>query len=359
MKRTLLLVGLMLAACSRSSGKETNPPTNLQPNPVPAVEVVRVTAQRLNTVVRLQGELTPYEMVAIYPRVSAFVEEVYVDRGSKVRRGQLLVRLSAPELIAQRAEAEAKALADKSALDRLTKAAATPGAVARHDLEVAEGTVKADIARVQSLQTLEGYLLVRASFDGVITERNIHPGALAGPPTGSNSVPMLRIEQVDRLRLTAAVPEAYVGAVLEGAKADFSVLTWPGQRFSGTIRRISHTLDMRTRTMPVELDMDNRSGKLAAGMYAEISWPVRRDAPTLFVPSSAILQTTERTFVSRVNAGVIEQVPVQRGEGMGNRVEVFGPLREGELVVRQGTEELKSGTHVSTQMAKADPGTEK
>jgi hypothetical protein len=91
-------------------------------------------------------------------------------------------------------------------------------------------------------------------------------------------------------------------------------------------------------------------------MYAEVLWPVRRESPSLFVPSSAVVQTTERTFVDRVRSGIVEQVPVQRGQTLPDRVEVYGNLAAGDVVLRRGSEELKTGTHVNTKMASRDGG---
>jgi RND family efflux transporter MFP subunit len=324
---------------------------------MPTLEAVQVTAAKLDTTARLPGELAPYEMVALYPRVSGFVEDIAVDRGSVVRRGQLLARLSAPELASQRAEAESKLSAARSTFERTHAASDTPGAVAKHDLEVAEAAVKAEEARVQSLKTLESYLYVRAPFDGVITERNVHPGALVGPPAGANATPMLRMESLGHLRLTVAVPESDVGAIAEGAKAEFVVRTWPGQKFPGVIKRVSHAIDTKTRTMPVELDVDNAGQKLAAGMFAEVFWPIRRDTPSLFVPPSAIAQTTEKTYVDRVREGTVEVVPVQRGTALKDRVEVFGPLQPGDTILKRGSEELKDGAKVKTRPYVPDGGT--
>jgi RND family efflux transporter MFP subunit len=342
--RTLLL--LLLIGCEHSQPEAAAAtPTET------TLEVVAVTAEKLATTMRIPGELQPYEMVALYPRVSGFVEEISVDRGSAVKRGQLLARLSAPELATQRSEAESKLSAARSTFERTRAAAETPGAIAKHDLEVQEAAVKADEARVQSLKTLESYLYVRAPFDGVITERNVHPGALVGPPAGSNSTPMLRMESVGHLRLTVAVPEADVGSIAEGARSEFVVRTWPGQKFSGTIKRVSHAIDPKTRTMPVELDVENPQNKLAPGMFAEVFWPIRRDAPSLFVPPSAVVQTTEKTYVDRVKDGTVEQVAVQRGMAIKDRVEVFGALQAGDTVLKRGSEELRPGTKVNTRAA--------
>jgi membrane fusion protein, multidrug efflux system len=346
---------LLLNACDRSAAEP--PPANPGPAGPAQVEVVAVTSEMLHLTVALPGELTPYETVAIYPRVNGFVEQIPVDRGSVVHKGTLLARLSAPELADQRAEAESKSAGQRTTVDRLRAASATPGVVAGHDVELAEASLSAEKARVSSLKALESYLVVRAPFDGVITERNVHPGALVGPPAGSAATPMLRIEQVNRLRLTVAVPEIDVGAIAEGAPAEFSVQAWPGKKFSGTVKRVSHAVDPKTRTMPVELDVTNADGKLASGMYAEVRWPVVRSAPSLLVPATAVAQTTERTFVDRVRDGAIDQVSVRRGAVLGERVEVIGQLSPGDVVLKRGSEELPAGSHVSIK--RSDAGTAK
>jgi RND family efflux transporter MFP subunit len=299
--------------------------------------------------VHLEGELAPYEAVSLFSKVSGFVSRVDVDRGSKVKNGQVLIAISAPELGAQRAEAEAKLQGDKSTFERLKAASQTPGAVARHELELQEAAVQADNARVQSLRALEQYLVQRAPFDGVVTERNVHPGAFVGPSTGDKA-PMLRIEQVARLRLTVAIPERYVSEVTDGSVATFGVSAWPSEKFSGKTERISHTIDTRTRTMAVELDVDNASGKLAPGMFATVEWPLKRPAATLWVPPTAVVQSTEKTFVVRVKDGVIDQVTVQRGSATPDLVEVFGNLATGDLVAKRGSEELRTGATAQTRV---------
>jgi RND family efflux transporter MFP subunit len=313
--------------------------------------VTPVVEDRLDTTVRLQGELSDFESVALYSRVQGYIEEVRVDRGSVVKKGQALVLLSAPDLVAHLAEAESQAQADASTYASLKEAAATPGAVAQHDLEIAEDKVASSRARVESLRALEDYLTLRAPFDGVIAERNVHPGALVGPPAGGDAAPLLRIEQVSRLRLTVAVPEADVGAVTPGGKAEFVVSAWPGERFSGTIARIAHVVDPKTRTMPVELDVANGDARLAAGMFADVLWPVRRASASLWVPNTALVQTADRTYVDRVKDGVVEIVPVRRGVALANRIEVFGPLGKADVVLLHGTEELRDGARVEVQQA--------
>ena len=341
------------------------------------VETTTVASHKLAVSVRLPGELEPYEVVAVFAKVSGFVDSISVDRGSLVKSGQVMARLVAPEIAAQRAEAqsklqqteaqrveaEAKLSSDESTYERLKSASATPGVVAGNDLEVAQKSVEADRARLQaaresadaakaavkSITDIEGYLEVRAPFDGVVTERNAHPGTLVGPATASQSLPLLRVERTARLRLTVAVPERYVGSIAERVKVEFSVAAFPNQVFSGTVARVAHSVDEKTRTMPVELDVPNSGGRLAPGMYADVLWPVRRSAPTLFVPLTAVARTTEGIFVVRVRNGQIEWVNVQTGEVDGKSVEVFGELHESDEVAVRGTDELRPGTRVTSR----------
>lgn len=353
MKYRILYLCLSVAACERSSVAPA--PAAPEPARAPVVDVVPVTAMKLDTSVRLTGELVPFEAVAIHPRVSAYVEEILVDRGTQVKKGQLLVRLSAPELDFQRAEAESKLAATQGTFKRLRAAAETPGAVAKNDLEVGEAAVRSEQERLRALTALQGYLSLRAPFDGVITERNVHPGALVSPPAGAAVAPMLRLETLDHLRLTVAVPESDLGTIAQGMESRFSVRSWPGEQFTGVVRRIAGSVDVRTRTMPVELDVDNKARRLAPGTFAEVSWPIRRAAPSLVVPPGAIVQSTDKTYVDRVHDGLIEQVAVRRGAVLQDRVEVFGLLKPGELVLARGTEELKDGARVTPREVDKSP----
>src|SRR5499425_3228131 len=382
MKRLRIVsIPALVATSCVSCGSNTNSGTKTQASAAatPTVEIVKVTSRKLSITTRLPGELQAYETVAVFPKLTAFVDSISVDRGSRVKAGQLMARLVAPEVAAQRAEAqsklqaaeaqraeaEAKLASDQSTYDRLKSASATPGVVAGNDLEIAQKAAEADRARLQALREsaeaaksalqsvteIEGYLQVRAPFDGIVTERNVHPGSLVGPATSSSSaaMPMLRVEKTARLRLVVPVPEKYATGINVGSKVDFSVPAFPSQTFAGTIARVAHSVDVKTRTMPVELDVNNSDGRLSSGMFPEVLWPVRRTEPTLFVPTSAVARTTEATFVIRVRDGNTEWVNVHTGELDGKSIEVFGNLREGDQVAVRGTDELRSGSHVLTK----------
>jgi membrane fusion protein, multidrug efflux system len=342
------------------------------------VEVVRVVSKAVDRQVKLPGEFQPYLAVPIYAKVAGFVKTVNVDRGSVVKQGQLLAALEAPEMQSQvveaqakaqaielqRAEAAAKLAAAQSTYDRLKAASATPGVVAENDVIVAQKTVEAAQALVrsyddsvraaqaqeQAVRDLQQYLTIKAPFAGIITERNVHPGALVGP--GTAATPLVRLHQVTRLRLVVAVPEALVGATVKRARVAFTVPAYPGETFFGVMNLMSHDLDEKTRSMAVELDVQNPDLRLSPGMYPEVQWPVRRPQPSLLVPPTSIVTTTERMFVVRVNNGVAQWVNVGRGARVGDLVEVFGPLKDGDIVVRRGTDEIREGTKVNVQAPK-------
>ena len=142
------------------------------------------------------------------------------------------------------------------------------------------------------------------------------------------------------------VMEADVGAIAEGTKIKFQVRAWPGRDFAGTISRVSHWVDTKTRTMAVEADVDQSQSALDPGMFVEVVGPLRRNSPSLFVPASAVLETAEAIFVERVRQGKVERVPVHRGSTMGDLIEVFGSLNAGDSVVVGASEDLVNGTRV-------------
>jgi RND family efflux transporter MFP subunit len=341
-----------------------------------ATELAQVIAQRLDKTVSLPSDLIAFQSVAIYAKVSGFIQSIDVDRGSWVKKDQALAVLLAPELQArtveaearvqaaasQVAEAEARMFAAESTHDRLKAAAATPGVVAGHDLELAEKSLeaakanrdaagnglKAAQAGFDAVQEMEAYLELRAPFAGVVTERNSHPGSLVGP----SGPPVIKIEQVSKLRLVVPVPEIYVGGIARGARVRFKVAAYPDQTFEGVVQRPAHSLDVETRSMLVELDVENPKQVLAPGMFADVEWPVSRGETTLFVPTSAVVRTSERQFVVRVRDGVAEWVDVRRGQVQGELIEVFGHLQEGETVVRRGTDEIRPGSKITANAAK-------
>jgi RND family efflux transporter MFP subunit len=331
-------------------------------------ELAPVISKPVSQTVDLPAEIWPYLSVSLHAKAPGYVETVLVDRGSVVKEGELLIHLTAPEMDAQIAEAESKfqaAEADRlqaeaqlaaaqSTYDRTQEAANTPGAVAGNDLIQAQKQVEAAQALVNSrkkasaaaqaaedsLKAMVAYLKIAAPFDGVVTDRLVHPGALVGPPADPS---LLVIQQISRLRIVVPVPEEYVGGIVRGASVAFTVPAYPRRVYSGTIARLADALDQKTRTMSVELDFMNRDGSLAPGMYPSVKWPVRSPGAELWAPKTSVVTTAERTFVIRDREGRAEWVDVKKGVAEGELVEVIGDLKAGDLVVRRATDEMRDG----------------
>ena len=324
--------------------------------------------------ISVPGELRPFEEVRLFAKASGFVRDIAVDRGSRVHRGEILAHLDAPELAAQVAEAGARTQAADAALseaearyagsratyERIRTAARTDGVIAPDEVERARAIAVADSARLASTRSqanatrsaqravkeLESYLVVTAPFDGIITERNVHPGALVGPASGAGSIPMLRLQDESRLRLAVSLPESYVGAIPEHGVASFQVRAFPADTFHAALGRTAGALDIQTRAEILEFDVPNARGRLKAGMYADVLVPVTRPASTVLVPASAVATSVGGPFVIVVVGDTAHWVQVRKGDVVGNRVEVYGALHRGDRVAVHGTEEIRSGTRV-------------
>jgi membrane fusion protein (multidrug efflux system) len=381
MKRLLLVAAwtVIAAGCSQTPSERGGSSTAAAASNAPAtVSTSRVMSKKLQTTVTLPAQLTPYEQVDIYPKVTGFVQTVTVDRGSRVRRGQLLVRLTAPEIVSQRSQAEAAVRAAQSQLAtaqaRLTSdngtylhmvaASKTPGVLAENDVVVAGQVVSADKGLVDaaeqniaaardalhSVTQTESYLTITAPFEGVVTTRNLHPGALIGPASGAGGTePILQIVDETRLRLVVPIPEAQLGEMKIGQLVSFTVPAYPGQSFRAPIRRTSGQVDEKSRTMPVELDVENRDSRLSPGSFTTVSWPLERSHPTLFVPASAVTSDQQHTFVIRVRDGKAEWVTVQTGQTVNGEIEVFGELAADDQVVKTASDAIHSGDTVRVQ----------
>jgi len=371
---------LGLCSCGPSSSTVTQATASASAAALPQVDVTGVQSKKLKATIALPAELAPYEAVDLYAKETGFIKSIRVDRGSTVKQGELIAEIEAPELVAQRAQAnaayqsaesqlaagQAKLAADQATYERVAAAAKTPGVVAPNDLEIAEKNAQSDQANVDALRKtadaaqeglravtqLESYLRVTAPFDGQITTRYVHPGALVGPASGAGAMtPIVHIETVTRHRLVVPVPENDVAGVPEGTPVNFTVPSFPGKTFTAPIARISHGVDVKTRTMPVELDVRDPKAELVPGTFCEVQWPVSRNYATLFVPASTVGSDLERTFVIRVRNGKTEWVDVKTGVRVENSIEVFGDLKEGDLIAIRGTDQLRPGVSVSPHLS--------
>ncbi len=400
---------VLLAGCAGNKPEKSEKDAPAAARLEQVVPVVTLQKHQLDTELDLPGQLLAFQDVPLHAKVEGYISMISVDRGSHVKKGQLLIVITAPEVDAKVREAESKLAAaeasykeavsayesalnkkseavakyeaDKLTYTRLAQAAKTPGAIAQNEVDLAEKLMEEDKAHVDAInaditaaanvvaaqknnvtatknvvdatRAMRSYLEIRAPFDGVITERNVHQGSIVSVSQARQSklLPMLRIQEEDHLRLVVAVPEACVSGIELGKREPFTVPAYPGRIFYGTIARPGYSLDLQTRTMPVELDVPNPERVLEPGMFATVKWRVTRPYPTLFAPASAVGDDLKGTFVIRVVNGTVERVPVTRGQPMGNLVEVIGKVKEGDQVTLAATDEFKTGTRIATRPA--------
>lgn len=352
---------LILLSCNHKENREAE--TEI----IPEVEITTVQSLRPSMQVVLPGELKPWNKTLIHSKVDGYVGEVFVDRGSHVRKGQILARLEAPEIVAALNQAKAKVLAAEATLieqqakqqasaityRRIVETSQTPGAVSANELDLnyakmmsdsalsnaARENLSAAKAFYASQQQLVDYLSVRAPFDGSITERNISPGQLVGEG-GSH---MFSIEDQSTLRLTIAVPESLTNSIREKSVVSFSVQADPNKTYQAQFARSANSLEESSRTMMAEFDFKNPTGDLKAGMYAEVKVPMTRNKATLFAPRTALINSTEGVFIVKVRENAAEWISIQRGNALDSLVEVFGSIEEGDQIVKHASEELRNG----------------
>ncbi|MBS1563819.1 MAG: efflux RND transporter periplasmic adaptor subunit [Bacteroidetes bacterium] len=341
-----------LSACGENKANTNKPVATAAAH----YDIAKVEKEPLQQTVRLPAQLSAYEEVSIFPKVNGYVKQVTVDIGSHVKQGQLLMVLDAPELLQAAMQAREKYMRAKAdcalAIEnytRLKQAAATPGAVSMIDLAAARSRMEADSAICNAekaswemQQTMIGYLNVTAPFGGVITERNVHPGALVSA-AGKDSKPMLELKQLLRLRLQVDVPEAYASSLRGKDTVSFFLSAWPGRKFTGHINRQSMNMNMQYRTERVEIDVPNDKEELSPGMYADVLLSSRGNADAFVVPKSAVITSTERKYVILVKNGMAMKTDVSTGNQTADKVEVFGNMAAGDEVLTNPTDEIRDG----------------
>ncbi|SHL49655.1 RND family efflux transporter, MFP subunit [Chitinophaga jiangningensis] len=347
---------VFLGACH-----STSPQVKSNRHKAKQYQLATVVKQPLASSIQLPGALEAFEKVSIYPRISGFIKTVAVDRGSRVKKGQLLLQLEAPEVMQQYFAAQSRyhqaaALfaASKDNYERMLATSATPGTIAAHDLEMSRAKMMADSALMNTERSnlaasaaMKDYLTVTAPFDGVITERNIHPGALVGPATKSDDKPMLMLEQEDKLRLVLQVPEILSAQLQEGAVVTFKVNAMPGQNFQGKISRQAGTLNNKYRSEAVEIDVQNVNHRLKPGMYTEVNIPVSGSSGAMVVPATAVVASTEKKYVVLVKDKKTKWIDIQEGNHHNDSTEIFGLLQPGDQVVENATDDIREGETIN------------
>ena len=379
---------------------------------LPRVAAVKVKRAPQDLETALPGTISPLVEASVFARAAGYVKKRFVDIGDHVKAGQLVAEIEAPELDQQVAQARAavsqaqqqQGQASASLLQAqsqrdLAKVTAgrysnlvTRGAVARQDADTqqanfqtsealvaaqqanvnasAESVVQAQ-ANLQRILAMQDYKNVRAPFAGVVTVRNIEAGALVSASGGAqagttNGAEMYRVAQVATVRIMSSVPQTNAPGILVGMPAEISVNEFPGRKFQGKVARTSNALDPATRTLTVEVHIDNRDGKLLPGMYAEVRFRNHRENPPFLIPGDSLIATNSGPQVAILldtheegGAKKVHLVPVQLGRDYGVQTEVIAGLEGTETVVMNPNDDVREGALVKTEAPKAEAGAAK
>ncbi|QEH39648.1 efflux RND transporter periplasmic adaptor subunit [Chitinophaga sp. XS-30] len=356
----VLFAAILLAGCGVSQSKPDNRPAE-ETVAANAVSTFALKKDVLSATLRMPGELIAFQQVDLYAKVNSFVKKLYVDVGSTVKAGQLLATMEAPELNAQLAGAESRLhsqeavyLASKANYDRLYQTSQTPGTVSRNDLDLAYAKQQSDFAQQESAKAAyreiadtRNYLEIRAPFEGVISSRNVSAGAYVGPSGKGSEFPLFSLQQQKKLRLVVSIPEAYTAYLAEKKAVSFTIRSMGGKEFTAVIDRLSGALDSRLRSQRVEMDVDNSNKALLPGMVAEVSIPLNNRDSVFVVPSTAVVSSTEKVFVVRVNNGAAEWVEVRKGREAEGKAEIFGDLYAGDILVEKANDEIRNGSKIA------------
>jgi RND family efflux transporter MFP subunit len=343
----------------------------------PPAAVAVVSRAPLSNTLEVAGEFLPFQEVELHAKVAGYIKYIGVDIGDKVKVGQVLATLDIPELTAQvqgadagvrqtqeqitRAQSEVQRTqadydAVHSAEQRLQQASdARPGLIAQQELDDALAKDRAGAAQVAAAKSallatqeqlgvskadrlryssIADYSRITAPFNGVVTWRYADTGSLIQAGTSNaGSAPVVKVAQVDILRLRLPVPESLAGFIKIGDTATIRVSAI-GRTFSGAITRNTGSLDPSTRSMQVEIDVPNRDGQLTPGMYADVTLNIQRSGDALVVPVEAVDRSGSEPFVLVVNnSNRVEKRSVQIGVSTANRVEILSGVREGDVVI--------------------------
>jgi len=346
----LSIVVLCLSACTenKSSQKTTAETTDTVP-------VFILSSSEVNKSIELPAELLPFETADLTPKVEGYIKEIRVDIGDRVKKGQVLAVIDAPEVRTKSAEfksslssAQSRYQSSKDVYDRLFRAsqAKTSGIVAPVDLEKSRNQKLTDSAAYQSAKSLAqsysevaGYLIISAPFNGIVTSRNSDRGALVG----QNS-PIFTVQNTNTLRLRVAVPEAYMSAETTGKEVNFRVESNPNKSFTAQLARKSGAIDPKNRTETWEYKFNNPHNELKAGSFAYVKLNLTRNAASFVISPSSVATNQERKFVIAVKNGKAEWVDIRQGMSTEKGFEVFGDLKVGDTLVVRATDERKPGS---------------
>jgi RND family efflux transporter MFP subunit len=313
----------------------------------------------------LPGNVQPFIASPIYSRTNGYLKKWYVDIGARVAQGQLLAVIETPEVDQQLQQSISNLNTAKAnlALAETTRnryqGLLQDNAVSQQDVDNAVGTynanratVEANQANVRQLEALQSFEKIYAPFTGVITARNIDIGDLINSgSSGGVKTDLFHISQPGTLRVYVNVPEEYSQGVKTGMTADLSLAEFPGRKFQGKLVRTADAINMTTRTLLIEIDVDNPAGTLLTGSYAEVHLAVPAQASTFLLPVNTLIFRSEGLRVGIVKDGKVVLSAVTAGHDFGNEIEIVAGLKAGDQVVINPPDSIVSGQTVEIVQA--------
>jgi len=351
-----------LASCSGAGDKKQEEPE--LKNEAPVHEAFLLKKGKLTSSLSTPGELTAFQQVDIYAKVNSYVKKLYVDIGSQVSAGQLLAELEAPEITSQLAAAESRLksqeavyISSKATYDRLYQTSQTPGTIAQNDLDLAMAKQNSDLALLESAKAnykeiaeTRSYLEIHAPFGGVISMRNVNPGAFVGPAGKGSDLPIFVLQEQKKLRLVISVPEAFTDLVKQKGEVQFTVKALPNQNFKARVARLAGAVGDQLRSERVEMDVFNENRKLLPGMAAEVLLPLPASDSSFVVPKTALVNSTVKPFVIKMVDNKAKWINVKPGRSSEDEVEIYGPLSPGDPLVKSATEEIRDGSPIKISL---------
>jgi RND family efflux transporter MFP subunit len=326
---------------------------------IPSVNVVYPAPSTLSSEIALPGNTQAFTDTPIYSRTNGYLKSWHFDIGAHVRKGQLMAEIETPEVDQQLQVAQADLKSAQANLD-LANTTSTryqnllkTNSVSKQETDVAvsdaaakKAAVDASMANVRRLEQLQSFEKVYAPFDGIVTARNTDIGRLIS--AGQNTTPqeLFHLAAIGKIRVYVAVPEAYSAAIKDGNKATLTLDEYPGRSFEGTIARNSNAIDQASRTLNVEVDVDNPKAELLPGAYVFVHFKVPEHAASLMVPSNTLLFRAEGLRVGVVRDGRVQLVPVKIGKDAGATVEIASGLTGDDAVILDPSDSLASGQEV-------------
>jgi RND family efflux transporter MFP subunit len=313
----------------------------------------------------LPGNVQPFITSPIYSRTNGYLQKWYVDIGARVKQGQLLAVIQTPEVDQQLDQSLSNLNTAKAnlALAEITKnryeGLLKSHAVSQQDVDNAVGNynanaaiVDANQANVKQLLALQSFEKIYAPFDGVVTARNTDIGDLiSSGSSGGVKSDLFHIAQPGVLRVYVNVPEEYSQGIKAGMTADLALAEFPGRKFQGKLVRTADAINMTTRTLLIEVDVDNPTGTLLTGSYAEVHLKVPTQASTYLLPVNTLIFRTEGLQVGIVKDGSVALTTVTPGHDFGNQIEIVAGLHASDQIIINPPDSVVSGQKVQIVQA--------